>query len=150
MDRKFPEDVATRIAGELPAFCRWLVDWDPPVHVQGSSRYGVKSYIEESLLTESRQSSDSAQLEELLGAFLKELPANTKEWEGTATDLMAQLSGIEGFVPLLRELSASKIGRQLAKLQPNGYLNFERHGRSRRWNLDVGKFWEVEGENLPF
>ncbi len=150
VDRKFPEDVATRIAGELPAFCRWLVDWDPPVHVQGSSRYGVKSYIEESLLTESRQSSDSAQFEELLGAFLKEIPANTKEWEGTATDLMAQLSGVEGFVPLLRELSASKIGRQLAKLQPNGYLDFERSGRSRMWKLDVGKFWEVEGENLPF
>ncbi len=74
MDRKFPENVVEIIAGELPFFARWLLDWAMPDHVVGTVRYGVKAYIEESLLAEARQSSDTAQFEELLGAFLKQLP----------------------------------------------------------------------------
>jgi hypothetical protein len=151
MDRKFPADVVEIITGELPYLARWLLDWKMPEHVLGSVRYGVKSYIEESLLAEARQSSDTAQFEELLGAFLKQLPEGTKEWVGTSTDLMAQLAGVEGFGPLLRDITPSRIGRLLAKLEASGYLRFERNMTARVWRVDIEKFWGREGTNdVPF
>ena len=111
----------------------------------------MKPYVEESLLIEARQSSDTAQFEELLGAFLKQLPEGTKEWSGTSTDLMAQLSVVDGFGPLLREVHPSKIGRLLSKLEGTGYLKFERQNRARVWHVDVEKFWNPEGSNVvPF
>ena len=151
MDRKFGVDLVETISGELPFFGRWLIDWVVPEHVVGTARYGVKPYVEESLLIEARQSSDTAQFEELLGAFLKQLPEGTKEWSGTSTDLMAQLSVVDGFGPLLREVHPSKIGRLLSKLEGTGYLKFERQNRARVWHVDVEKFWNPEGSNVvPF
>jgi hypothetical protein len=151
MDRKFTADVAEIIAGELPYFGRWLIDWVMPEHVVGTTRYGVKSYIEESLQAEARQSSDTAQFEELLGAFLKQLPDGTMEWVGTATDLMTQLAGVEGFMPLLRDITTNRIGRLLAKLEGSGYLQFERNRMARVWRVDIAKFWNREsGSDVPF
>lgn len=151
MDRKFPTDAVETITGELPYFGRWLIDWVVPEHVLGTVRYGVKPYIEESLLAEARQSSDTAQFEELLGAFLKQLPDETKEWVGTSTDLMAQLAGVEGFMPLLRDVTPSRIGRLLAKLEGCGYLQFERNMTARVWHVDVEKFWSRGGsKDVPF
>ena len=149
-ERDFREDVVQVITGELPSFGRWLIDWEPPDEVRGSVRYGVKSYIEESLQTEARQSSDTAQFEELLGAFLGQLPPDTKEWAGTATDLMAQLAGVEGFGPLLRDVTPVKIGRQLAKLDSDGYLRFERNATARIWHVDIEKFWGRSADEVPF
>ena len=122
-----------------------------PDHVVGTVRYGVKAYIEESLLAEARQSSDTAQFEELLGAFLKQLPEGTAEWAGTATDLMAQLAGVDGFGPLLRDITPSRIGRLLAKMEGSGgYLRFERNCTARLWRVDIGKFWGRESDDVPF
>lgn len=150
--RDFPADLVEIIAGELPAFARWLLDWEPPANLRGTTRYGVKPYIEESLLLEARQSSDTAQFEELLGSFLKQLPEDTREWSGTATDLMAQLAGVEGFGPLLRDVTPVKIGRQLAKLEGSGFLSFERNKTARIWHLDIVRFWNREGVDdvVPF
>jgi len=150
MERMFPVDVVETITGELPYLARWLIDWEMPERVTGSTRYGVKSYIEKSLLTEARQSSDSAQFEELLGAFLRQLPPGTKEWNGTATDLMAELASVEGFGPLLRDVSPCRIGRLLAQLEGSGYLRFERNSTARVWWVDIGKFWKRESDDTPF
>jgi len=151
LERKFTADIVDTITGELPYLGRWLLDWEMPGHVLGTVRYGVKPYIEESLLAEARQSSDTAQFEELLGSFLKQLPDGTKEWVGTATDLMAQLAGVDGFGPLLRDITPSRIGRLLAKLEGNGYLKFERNMTARVWSVDIEKFWGREGESdVPF
>jgi hypothetical protein len=151
MDRMFPADVAEIITGELPYFGRWLIDWVMPEHVVGTSRYGVKAYIEETLQAEARQSSDTAQFEELLGAFLKQLPDGTTEWVGTATDLMAQLAGVDGFGPLLRDVTPSRIGRLLAKMEGCGYLEFERNATARLWHVNTEKFWSREsGTDVPF
>jgi hypothetical protein len=150
MERQFPAELVESIAGEVPFLGRWLLDWVVPADVVGTVRYGVKAYIEESLLAEARQSSDTAQFEELLGAFLKQLPAGTAEWSGTATDLMAQLAGVEGFGPLLRDITPSRIGRLLAKLEGSGYLRFERSCTARLWRVDVGKFWGRESDDVPF
>lgn len=151
MDRKFRADVVEVITGELPYLGRWLIDWAMPEELEGSVRYGVKPYIEESLLAEARQSSDTAQFEELLGAFLKQLPEGTKDWTGTATDLMAQLAGVEGFTPLLRDVTPSRIGRLLAKLEGSGYLSFERRMTARVWRVDIEQFWSRDAASeMPF
>jgi hypothetical protein len=151
MDRNFPADVVEVITGELPYFGRWLIDWVIPEHVVGTSRYGVKAYIEESLQAEARQSSDTAQFEELLGAFLKQLATGTKEWVGTATDLMAQLANVEGFGPLVRDVTPSRIGRLLARMEGSGYLQFVRNNTARVWHVNIERFWNRESSNeVPF
>jgi hypothetical protein len=150
MDRKFPAEAVDIITGELPYLARWLMDWEMPEGVVGTVRYGVKAYIERALLAEARQSSDTAQFEELLGAFLRQLPPGTKEWNGTATDLMAELAGVDGFGPLLRDVSPCRIGRLLAKLEGSGYLRFERNSTARVWRVDIGKFWKRENDDTPF
>jgi len=139
--RTFPPDVAAIIRQERPYFARWLLDWEVPTHVVGSVRYGVKAYAEASLQAEARQSSDTAPFEELLAAYLKGLPAGTAEWSGTATDLMRELSQVQGFAPLLHGLTPSRIGRLLAKLDGAGYLRFVRKNSGRVWHLDIKRFW---------
>jgi hypothetical protein len=64
---------------------------------------------------------------------------------------MAQLASVDGFGPLLRDITPSRIGRLLAKLEASGYLRFERNMTARVWRVDIEKFWGREGSSdVPF
>jgi hypothetical protein len=64
---------------------------------------------------------------------------------------MAQLASVDGFGPLLRDVTPSRIGRLLAKMEGSGYLQFERNMTARVWHVDIENFWSREGgSDVPF
>ncbi|HSR88536.1 MAG TPA: primase-helicase family protein, partial [Pontiella sp.] len=67
----FPHDVEATIVAELPFFLRWLLDWEPPDHVVGDTRYGVRTYCEESLFEAARHSSSAYSFLEVLLKFFE-------------------------------------------------------------------------------
>ena len=90
---KFPSRPVTRakMAAELPFFLRYLLDWEPPAHVERDSRFGFKRYHEALLLNQAYQGSKTAPCKELLVEFLLAFfKANPDKpcWRGTVTQLV--------------------------------------------------------------
>jgi hypothetical protein len=133
----FPRNVADIIQAELPFFLRWLLDWTPPDHVLGDSRYGVKTYCEDSLLDAARHSSSAYSFLEVL---LKFFEGHTPEvWTGSATDLhTAMLNDTDGLACIAAKYTTSKVGRELSKLASQGYpLTQTRLKVRRMWTINI-------------
>lgn len=110
---------------ELPYFCRWLLDWDPPEYVIRCNRFGYQSYQEESLLDKTRQSDKSAPfkalLVECLRAYFKREP-NATEWRGSVPALIRELQFNPGNETVLRLLRLEQTDRYLERIQNEGLL----------------------------
>ncbi len=133
----FPRNVADIIQAELPFFLRWLLDWTPPDHVLGDSRYGVKTYCEDSLLDAARHSSSAYSFLEVL---LKFFEGHTPEvWTGSATDLhTAMLNDTDGLSCIAAKYTTSKVGRELSKLASQGYPLTQTRLKVRRiWTINI-------------
>jgi hypothetical protein len=115
----FTGDVEQMIREELPFFCRWLLDWAPPDQTVGDARFGVASYHEPSLNRAANERGRAHEFKELLLTFLDQYftaDAETKKWEGTATDLYGAMSLCDVTRDSVRKISAPLIGKGLAKL----------------------------------
>jgi hypothetical protein len=127
-DRKFqfPPKADEVIRTELPAFARWLIDYEYPAHCLGDNRFGVCAYHDPLLLGESRRMGRSGEFRELLAAFRKayfSVHPDDTSWEGTSTELLQVMSLDDGLADVLRQqrMSATSVGRELSKLQSRGY-----------------------------
>lgn len=124
---KFPprEILEKIIDRELPCFGRWLLDWEPPEHVERCTRYGYKSYQEESLLDRARQSGKSAPFKalliECLRAYFQREPKST-EWRGSVPALIRELQYNPGNETVLRLLRLEQTDRYLEMIQREGLL----------------------------
>lgn len=111
------------VSGELPEFCRWLLDWEPPGHCfEGAeSRFGIMSYCEESLARTANQSSPVSSFAEILIRWLREYFQQQNPsvlfWEGSATDLRISMSSDSAYSELLRGFGNDAIPRILLQLQ---------------------------------
>jgi len=146
----FPRDVADIIQMELPFFLRWLLDWTPPDHVLGDSRYGVQTYCEASLFEAARHSSSAYSFLEVLLKFFEGQTSNV--WTGSATDLLtAMLSDQDGLAGIAAKYTTRQVGRELSKLASQGYpLTQRRHHATRIWDIDIVRIREGEGDAMPF
>lgn len=90
----FPEDVQTIIAQEMAAFCRYIYDFKIPPECKGSARFGVSSYIDPHLRSESDYSSMTYATVEILNewreSYFTANPSAT-EWFGTITRMVKEL-----------------------------------------------------------
>ncbi|MEI8206769.1 MAG: primase-helicase family protein, partial [Kiritimatiellales bacterium] len=146
----FPRDVADIIQMELPFFLRWLLDWVPPDHVLGDSRYGVQTYCEASLFEAARHSSSAYSFLEVLLKFFEGQVSDV--WTGSATDLLtAMLSDQDGLAGIAAKYTTRQVGRELSKLASQGYpLTQRRHHATRIWDIDIVRIREGEGDTTPF
>lgn len=129
------ENIAEILDQELPAFGRWLVDYQPPEWLEPGGRFGFKAWQDPELLHESQLSSDGAQFEEVLILLAKDCKSE-KSWEGSATELHGVLVGNHKLAALVRNMSPVYVGRQLGKLQDREYIEQLPRGRCRRWRID--------------
>ena len=147
----FPRDVADTIQAELPFFLRWLLDWSPPDHVVGESRYGVQTYCETSLFEAARHSSSAYSfLEVLLKFFEGQLP---DVWTGSATELLsAMLNDADGLAGIAAKYTTRQVGRELSKLASQGYpVEQQRTGIKRIWSIQIKQLEQGEpNEVVPF
>ena len=145
----FPRDVADIIASELPLFLRWLLDWQPPVHVLGDTRYGVKTYCEHSLFEAARHSSSAYSFLEVLLKFFEGQVEDT--WEGSATDLLtAMLSDTDGLAVIASKYTTRQVGRELSKLASQNYpITQHRYKNRRDWLINIKALTEGDTD-VPF
>jgi hypothetical protein len=147
-DFDFPQDVATIIQTELPYFLRWLLDWTPPTHVSGDSRYGVQTYCEESLFEAARHSSSAYSFLEVLLKFFEGQVEDV--WTGSATELLSGMNNDQdGLAGIAAKYTTSQVGRELSKLASQGYpLTQVRQNVKRLWTIDIKAL--TDGADVPF
>ncbi|MDF7825132.1 hypothetical protein P4B35_14000 [Pontiellaceae bacterium B12227] len=133
----FPRDVESIIAAELPFFLRWLLGWQPPDKVLGDTRYGVKTYCDDSLFEAARHSSSAYSFLEVLLKFFEGQVEDT--WEGSATDLLtAMLIDDDGLAGIASKYTTAKVGRELSKLASQGYaVKQGRRHTTRVWIINM-------------
>jgi hypothetical protein len=133
----FPADVAKIVHAELPFFLRWLLDWIPPAHVVGDTRYGVKTYCEASLLDSARHSSSAYSFLEVLLKFFEGRVSDV--WIGSATELHSvMLTDQDGLSAIAAKYTTSQVGRELSKLASQGYpLTQSRQNVKRIWTVNI-------------
>jgi len=91
----FPRDVEDVLRREIPFFARYVYDWVIPPEWQGDGRYGVVSFIDPELLSESEFNAPEHAILELVevwrNSYFTSLP-NATEWFGSVTELLRELS----------------------------------------------------------
>ena len=130
-DRNFG-NAEKRVDQELPYFCRWLIDWDPPAEVKmgkeviqnvAVNRFGQFAYHHPALIHAARDSTHSNSFLELLLAFLTDwFNANksAKEWRGTCTELIQQMMIDDAMKALITQYDPRTVGRRLSQLENQG------------------------------
>jgi hypothetical protein len=133
----FPSDVEATIVAELPFFLRWLLDWQPPDHVVGDTRYGIRTYCEDSLFEAARHSSSAYSFLEVLLKFFEGQVEDT--WEGSATDLLTAMNNDQdGLACIVSKYTIRQVGRELSKLASQGYpLEQARRHATRAWIINI-------------
>jgi len=147
----FPRNVADIIQAELPFFLRWLLDWSPPDHVLGDSRYGVQTYCEASLFEAARHSSSAYSFLEVLLKFFEGQVSDV--WTGSATELLsAMLNDDDGLAGIAAKYTTRQVGRELSKLSSQGYpLVLERMKAKRVWRINIKQLSDGgSDEQAPF
>jgi hypothetical protein len=134
-------DAADRIRAELPAFARWLLDYQIPEHCRGDVRFGVKCYHHAALIETARQSGRTAGFIELLERFLRSRFAHPYrgDWTGTATDMLAEMMAHDATRHVAAKYTPDQIGRRLGQLKSQGYpIDYARipgGSRVRSWTI---------------
>ena len=133
---EFPVNVEAIIQAELPFFCRWLLDWEPPTATQGGTRFGVKEYHESGLLQSAKERGQAHEFQEILETFMvqwtREHP-DEKEWVGFAAQLFAEMAMTDTTKELVRRMTTRSLGksmRALASREPEMVQARVLHGRS--------------------
>jgi hypothetical protein len=136
--RDFREGFTNRIDEELPYFCRWLLDWPVPKQIVADSRFGIKSCHQSSLYNAAIQSGSSNAFLETLVLFLENSPRRVTDgfWEGSAAELLSEMSCLEATRLLSSKISVQGIGLMIGQLRSRGYPVFNKHTRrGSRWSI---------------
>jgi hypothetical protein len=109
---------------ELPAFAAFLLAYEIPAACRGSSRYGIVSYHEKSLLETAEQSSRTASFHEIVEdwavGYFTDKPKE-EQWEGTAWQWIKHLHQSDvTLASALRSLTAESVSRQFMALKAKG------------------------------
>lgn len=117
--KKWPSNkqVEETLRLELPKFCRWLLDWEPPEKVLENSRVGVKSYFDEYVLETSRRQNYAFNFRELLTNWIR-ASWGDGEMEKTLspTEVMSHLTMCDPVAQLAREWKVPYAAKALQTL----------------------------------
>ena len=123
---------------ELPYFARWLLNYQPPEHCIGSSRFGVTPYHEASLVKMARQTSRLNSFQEVLEDWKTDYYSEHSEaWCGTAHQFLVELHRDPAKSAAIRSLTVEKVMMQFSALKRKGYeiTHDETQGALRRWTI---------------
>lgn len=135
--RSFPSstEVERSLRQELPAFARFLLDYQVPDHCRGGSRYGITSYHEPSLIRTANHSSRTFAFAELIDDWRREyFEENTNDWMGSAYQLLYLMNKDPARAATMRSLNNAQMSSQLAALKNRGYpIECEETDHGRTW-----------------
>jgi hypothetical protein len=121
------------LARELPFFARYLFDFEiPPECISADPRFGVKNYLEASLLTTANQSSISGTfaeiLEEFMRAYFTEREPHADKWEGTALQLHKSILLDPTISEAMKPFNVQSVGRMLISLSAKKLFDISMSG----------------------
>jgi len=148
------EDLEELILNELPYYAKWLLDWNPPIELVGRSRYGVVSYIDNSIASAAYDNSSRSSIAELVEFFCKrarEYGDGEKTWRGTLTEFQAMLHEFNGgrTVGMSNSLEFVRRGmliieescKENSSIRPVKSLGF---GGGKLWEIDISEKYDID------
>lgn len=135
-----------QIAGELPFFARWLLDWKPPAYVLNANpRYRVNAFHHPRMLLHAHDSSPAARLAELLDEWKKMFSnasslAHVDEDGGswmTATKLRKELSMDPSARDALKEFSRNRMAAALEGLGPEYVMDTRSSNGMKEYKIRI-------------
>jgi len=148
------EDLEELILNELPYYAKWLLDWNPPIELVGRSRYGVISYIDNSIASAAYDNSSRSSIAELVEFFCKrarEYGDGEKTWRGTLTEFQAMLHEFNGgrTVGMSNSLEFVRRGmliieescKENSNIRPVKSLGF---GGGKLWEIDISEKYDID------
>jgi len=155
---KFPPNkvLEKTIREELPHFARWLLDWKVPKVIEGSSRFGVVSYIDKSIASAAYDNSSRSSIAELVEFFVKRAREyfTSPIWRGTLTEFQVAIHefnggrnvGMSGQLEFVRRgmlimEDACKNNKKLRPVQSRGF------GGGKIWEIDLHDKYDIDKGN---
>lgn len=133
------------ITDELPHFARWLLDWDVPKDIDDASRFGVKSYIDETIASAAYDNSSRSSVAELVEFFVKrvrELNDSLTVWRGTLTEFQVMLHDINNGRSVGMSNNLEFVRRGMATME-EAFENNAHVRPVRSFGRGGGKIWEI-------
>jgi len=131
------------LAEELPAFAKWLEDWEPPDATIEASRFGVTSFHHPELLQAAKEVTSSHSFYEAFHMFMSSQfnEFKTHEWIGNASTMLRDMAGDDGMRALTSHYTPRGVGRFIAQLAGQGVpLTQIRKDGLRMWSITKKDF----------
>lgn len=128
---------------ELPAFAKWLEDWDPPEVTIEMSRFGVTSFHHPELLQAAKEVTSSHSFFEAFHMFMQSTFNEMKlnEWVGNASTMLKEMAMDDGMRTLTSHYTPRGVGRFIAQLAGQGVpLTQIRKEGLRMWSISKKDF----------
>jgi hypothetical protein len=156
---KFPpnDELEKTIEGEMPYFARWLLDWEVPKEIRGSSRFGVVSYIDKTIASAAYDNSSRSTVAELVEFFVKRAREyfSNPVWRGTLTEFQGSILefnggrniGVSGNMEFVRRgfLTMEETCNSNKKARPIKSIGF---GGGKIWEIDLNKKFDIDKEPM--
>lgn len=154
---KFPpnSEVEEIISRELPHFAKWLIDWEVPKEIKGSSRFGVASYIDKTIESAAYDNSSRSTVAELVEFFVKRAREyfTNPIWRGTLTEFQGSILefnggrniGVSGSMEFVRRgfLTLEETAKYNKKARPIKSIGF---GGGKIWEIDLDEKYDIDKE----
>ena len=156
---KFPKkyDLEDILDKELPHFLAWLEKWKPPEEVLDDDRFGVKSYIDNSIAYAAYDNSSRSQVAELIDFFSKacrEQNDRMEQWRGTITEFQVAIHTYNNGRALGASNKLEFVRNGLAHLEDAGKSNngirpikSVGKGSGKVWVIDVTEPFDIDFED---
>jgi hypothetical protein len=162
---KFPRNsqLEAMIEDELPHFGRFLLDWKIPKEIEEFGRFGIKSYIDETVASAAYDNSSRSSVAELVEFFSKRCRDYTPDkpyWCGTLTEFQVSLHefnngrnvGMSSNLEFVRRgmstmEEASKNNTHVRPVRSSG------QGGGKIWKIDLSTKYDItmdESESLDY
>jgi len=142
------------IENELPHFAKFLLDWQPPKEVEGTGRFGVVSYIDETIAEAAYDNSSRSGTAELVEFFCKkhrELDSSQTMWVGTLTEFQVLLHDLNGGRSVGDSNKLEFVRRGMGALEEAGRNNpkvrpvvSKGSGGGKVWRIDLSEKYDIK------
>jgi len=151
----FPSNITveTTIRQELPYFGKWLLDWTPPQEIMVGGRFGVVSFIDESVASAAYDNSSRSSIAELVEFFCKrcrEQNDTIPKWQGTLTEFQVLLHEFNNGRSVGMSHNLEFVRRGMASLEEARKNNThvrpvhsQGKGGGKMWTIDLAKTFDI-------
>tara|TARA_R100001460_G_scaffold13477_2_gene30374 strand:+ start:5391 stop:7544 length:2154 start_codon:yes stop_codon:yes gene_type:complete len=151
----FPPNVTLEktIQEELPYLGKWLLDWNPPQEVEDFGRFGVVSFIDESVASAAYDNSSRSAVAELVEIFSKrcrDIDPHKVTWEGTLTEFQVTLHDMNNGRSVGMSNNLEFVRRGMSTLEEAGKANVrirpvasQGKGGGKVWSINVEERFDI-------